>query len=119
MSLKKHVRNLLVLFYSSKCWPSQGRRQETSLALAGGLIRIGFSEEEAEKFIEAVTVGAEDKESRDRVKTVIYTARKTGSSPTTRWKLLSELIGQEVVGKVLQWLGKEKQEEKKQYPILI
>ena len=95
----------------AKHWPPQGTRQETALALAGGLIRLGWAEEEAENFIEAVTVGAQDEESRDRIKTVIYTARK--KSPTTGWRRLSELIGEEVVNKVLQWIGERDEKQKK------
>ncbi|ABB16095.1 DNA repair protein RadA domain protein [Carboxydothermus hydrogenoformans Z-2901] len=112
--LEKACSKLASAVLIAKHWPSQGTRQDTALALAGGLIRLGFGEEEAERFIEAVTVGAGDEESRDRVKTVVYTARKTGNSPTTGWKRLSELISEEVVNKVLQWLGVEKREEEKQ-----
>ncbi|KXG76613.1 hypothetical protein AN618_15060 [Fervidicola ferrireducens] len=109
--LEKACSRLASAVLLAKYWPSQGTRQDTALALAGGLIRLGFNEEEAERFIEAVTVGAGDEESKSRVRTVLYTARKAGSSPTTGWKRLSELVGEEVVSKVLAWLGWKKQEE--------
>jgi RecA-family ATPase/DNA-binding Lrp family transcriptional regulator len=120
--LEKACSRLASAVLLAKNWPSQGTRQDTALALAGGLIRLGFSEEEAENFIEAVTIGAGDEESRDRIKTVLYTARKAGSSPTTGWKRLSELIGNEVVEKVLQWLGAKKEEirqEKTQFELKL
>lgn len=114
--LEKACSRLASAVLLAKYWPSQGTRQDTALALAGGLIRLGFSEEEAERFIEAVTVGAGDEESKSRVRTVLYTARKAGGSPTTGWKRLSELVGEEVVDKVLRWLGGGKREEKQGKP---
>ncbi|SLL40202.1 bifunctional DNA primase/polymerase [Caldicellulosiruptor bescii] len=84
----------------------EGQRQDCALALAGGLLRAGWSEEEAEKFIQAVCLVADDEESKKRIKTVIQTAKKQEENKaTTGWRRLAQLIGNEVVAKVIEWLG--------------
>ena len=90
----------------------KGTRQDTAMALAGALLRSGWSEEETEKFIQVVAGLAGDEETKDRIRAAEYTSRKIGASPTTGWKRLSELLGEEAVRLVIEWLqvGKEKEE---------
>lgn len=86
-------------------WPQKGSRQDAALALAGGLLRAGWPETEAGRFIEAVCEAAGDEETRERVKTVCYTARRleTGAS-VTGWTRLSEILDKPIVGRACEWL---------------
>jgi DNA-binding CsgD family transcriptional regulator len=81
------------------------------MALAGALLRSGWSEEETQKFIEIVAGLAGDEETRDRLRAAEYTAKKFGASPTTGWKRLSELLGEEVIRLVMEWLQVKKEKE--------
>ena len=86
-------------------WPAEGTRQDTALALTGALLRAGWGEEEVKEFILAVAGAAGDEETRKRAETVAYTARKLGTSPTTGWPRLSELLGEDVTKKLRDWLA--------------
>ncbi len=57
-------------------WPARGARQDFALALAGALLRAGWSDDEAAGFIEAVARAVGDDEVRRRASTVAYTARR-------------------------------------------
>lgn len=102
--LKRACAKLAAAVLLALVWP-KGTRKDAALALAGGLLRAGWSEEEARHFIQAVAEGAGDEEARKRAEAVVYTARKAGQSPTTGWPRLAELVGQEVAQKVREWLG--------------
>lgn len=86
-------------------WPKEGTRQETALALAGALLRVGWNEEEVTEFIQAVAEAAGDEEARKRIDTVMHTARKLNNSPTTGWPRLAQLVGEETTRKLQDWLG--------------
>lgn len=86
-------------------WPQEGSRQDAALALAGGLLRGGWSEDETAFFIEAVCATAGDEETRERVRVVCYTHRKLGSGAhATGWPTLAKLIDERVVSRVREWL---------------
>lgn len=95
-------------------WPAQGSRQETALALAGALLRVGWTEEETRQFIEAVAQAVGDEETPKRAETAVYTAKKLGQTPTTGWPRLAELVGEEVTRKLREWLGVQAQQEHQQ-----
>jgi hypothetical protein len=90
----------------ARYWPAQGCRQDAALALSGGLLRGGLSEEEAEEFIEAVATAAGDEEAGMRIKAVASTAQKlAGGEAVKGWPSLAELVGEKVVQQVRGWLG--------------
>lgn len=87
-------------------WPAQGSRQDTALALAGGLLRAGWSEDAAQHFVAAVAYAAGDEEVRMRAKTVCATSRANERErKTTGWPTLAEMVGDKVVERVREWLG--------------
>ncbi|MDQ3816468.1 MAG: AAA family ATPase [Acidobacteriota bacterium] len=87
-------------------WPQEGSRQDAALALAGGLLRAGWSEDEAARFIGAVCEAASDEETRSRVQTVCYTSRKLESGKqATGWPTLADIVDKRVVIRACEWLG--------------
>ena len=96
-----------------KVWPREpGIRQEIALALAGGLLRLGWMQEEVEKLIWEVAQLAGDKEPEKRKTAVKYTNRRLeNGEPATGWPKLAELLGEPIVNQIKKWLGaKEKQD---------
>jgi hypothetical protein len=90
----------------ARYWPSEGCRQDAALALSGGLLRGGFSEQKAEAFMEAVATAAGDEEAGMRVKTVGCTAQKLAAGEAVKgWPSLPEMVGEKVVQQVCGWLG--------------
>lgn len=86
-------------------WPAQGSRHDAALALAGGLLRDGWTETEVVHFIRAVCHVAQDEEVEDRVKAVASSAaRLIADAPTTGWPALAKLIGDKVVSWVVKTL---------------
>lgn len=89
----------------SRHWPSTGSRHNAAMALAGGLLRGGWSIEDAEKFIRAVAVAAGDDEVEDRVRCVTSTQEKLElGKPARGWPYLAEIIEKKVIDKVRRWL---------------
>jgi DNA polymerase I-like protein with 3'-5' exonuclease and polymerase domains len=90
-------------------WPEKGSRDEAAMALAGGLVRAGWSAEEVSRFAEAVAVAAGDEESRTRAGKAGPTAKKQkDGARTTGWPRLGQLLvgdGPEVVRRAREWLG--------------
>ncbi len=86
-------------------WPAQGSRHDASLALAGFLICAGWHEAEAEVFISAVALAANDEEWQSRKKNVLTTASRIATGrPATGTQRLAELTGPDVVGRLRDWL---------------
>jgi D5 N terminal like/Bifunctional DNA primase/polymerase, N-terminal len=91
----------------ARYWPREkGNRHECALALAGMLLRAGFTVEEAERFIGEI---AKIAGNTDEVHTNTVKATKTAMDDgkrVTGWKRLSELLN---VGKPIEnvpsWLG--------------
>ena len=84
-------------------------RHHSSLALAGGLFRAGWSVADAVAMVEAVCAAAGDEECRDRVRAVQDTAdRIKAGGEATGWPSLAKLLGKDgevVVRTVREWLG--------------
>lgn len=86
-------------------WPQQGSRQDAALALAGGLLRAGWREDEAARFIEAVCNVARDEETRSRVRTVVDTAAKLKQGAhVTGWPKLAGIVDKRAVDRAREWL---------------
>ena len=87
-------------------YPNVGSRNDFALALAGALLKSGWSQKRAAGFIEVTAEAAKDEEWRSRVRNVSATAEKIAEGkPVTGVGRLRELVGDEVVGKLRQWLA--------------
>ncbi len=88
-------------------WPPRGSRHEGSLALAGWLLRKGWTEEEAAEFIRAVAEAAGDEEVADRVRSTVTTARRLlEGRPSTGLPRLQGLLGEGVVRRLEEWVAR-------------
>lgn len=86
-------------------WPP-GARHDAALALAGGLLRVGWTKEKAAHFISAVARAAGDPEVADRARAVEDTAKALqAGQAVTGWPKLGEILGDQVSAKVRAWLG--------------
>jgi P4 family phage/plasmid primase-like protien len=93
-------------------WPSpaapdeHGARHHASLALAGGLIRAGWTEMRARHFLENVCIAANDEETRARLQNVSSTVHKRATGEEmTGWPTLAQCVGEKVVQRVCEWLN--------------
>ncbi len=86
-------------------WP-EGSRHDATLALAGGLLRTGWSAEAVETFILAVADAAGDDELEDRRRAIQSTvdAYRTGAR-TVGWPRLGAIIGESTIDQARRWLG--------------
>jgi len=86
-------------------WPN-GSRHFATLALAGMLLRARWVSDEVERFILAVGSAAQDEETSLRLHDVVTTAQRLDTEqPVTGARTLAELIGEDIVAKVCEWLG--------------
>ena len=106
-SLKQKLSELAAASQLTRVWPKQpGTRHEIALALAGGLLRNGWSEEKVQKFIQQLATVAGDEESTQRARSAHSTARAMlADGRTTGWPVLARLLGKPVVERVVSWLG--------------
>jgi DNA polymerase I-like protein with 3'-5' exonuclease and polymerase domains len=106
--LQRATRQVAAAALIARHWPTEGRHF-ASLALAGGLLRAEWSQEQVEVFVRAVADAANDEETRQRVRNVLSTAqRKDGGKNTIGWPRFAELLGRDgdrVVRRVREWLG--------------
>src|SRR5205085_11697672 len=87
-------------------WPQEGSRQDAALALAGGLLRAGWSEDKVQHFIEAVCSVAQDEETRSRVRTAVSTVAKLKQGAhATGWPSLAKIVDKRIVDRVCEWLS--------------
>ncbi len=102
--LQDAVASIAAASLIARHWPD-GSRHDTALALAGTLLRHGWTEEEAVRFVRVVCECAGDEETHARLKNVsttrerLVTGRKATGIPTLR-----RLLGDEVVGRIVEWL---------------
>ena len=98
------VRKLSTASLLARYW-KPGMRQDCAMAVSGILLRAGWEVSEVEHFIEGITIGANDDETHDRVNTVNHTATSLSENkPVTGIPALKQLLPQEVVQKMCQWL---------------
>jgi hypothetical protein len=107
--LQAAVRSVAAGALLARQWPGKNARQAAFLHLAGGLLRGGWSQQPAERFIEALAIVTQDEELHKRVQTVAQTASKLEQDKkVTGWPKLAELLGPSgnaVVQRARQWLG--------------
>jgi Bifunctional DNA primase/polymerase, N-terminal. len=90
---------------TSRYW-QQGKRHNQSLALAGVLLRAGWSVQDAEHFITAAARVAGDEELADRQQAVHDTAeRLSNGGAATGIPRLTELFPKDVAQCIVKWLG--------------
>ena len=81
-------------------------RHDAAMALAGMLLRAGWTEADAKTFIESLATAAGDDEVHDRVRTVADTAQRLAAGlEATGAPKLAELMGDDIVKAVKKWLG--------------
>jgi len=89
----------------SRYW-AVGERHLLAMALAGGLLRSGWSAEDAEGFIRVVAEISGDDEVPDRVRAVADTKKKLDASEaTTGWNELGKRTHPRVPGAIREWLN--------------
>jgi DNA polymerase I-like protein with 3'-5' exonuclease and polymerase domains len=90
-------------------WPGKGVRHELALALAGGLLRAGWSVEKAQRFLTAVYEAAQTGDVETKLRAVEDTAEKIAAGENvTGWPTVAEDLrgdGKKVVAMVCRWLG--------------
>lgn len=105
--LRQGVARLAAAALLARHWPAEGSRNNAALALAGGLLRGGWSGNETAQFVEAVAEAAGDEEAEARALAARGTAKKLSAEPDselTGWPTLADMIGNEVVRRVRGWL---------------
>jgi hypothetical protein len=109
--LHKAVADLSAAALLARYWPGpeSRKRQDTAMALTGGLLRAGWSPQLTTTFLDAVCVAAGDPDARQRVSVVAPAAVRLANQETlVGWPRLVELLGDKgdkIVGKVREWLG--------------
>ena len=87
-------------------WPKEpGSRHDIANALAGMLIRSGWSEEDTAHFVRSVAAAASDEEASERARAAVATARALADGRrATGTPTLTSLLDQCVVDRVRDWL---------------
>lgn len=100
------VARLAAAALLARHWPATGGRHDAALALAGALLRSGAGVDEVANFVRTVATAAGDDEAEDRVRAVYDTAEQIqAGGAATGLPRLVELLGKEVGGKLVRWLG--------------
>jgi DNA polymerase I-like protein with 3'-5' exonuclease and polymerase domains len=90
-------------------WPAKGCRHELALALAGGLLRAGWTVGKAQDFLRAVYEAAQTGDIEAKLRAVEDTADKIADGEiVTGWTRVAEDLrgdGKKVVAMVSRWLG--------------
>lgn len=102
------ARSLAAAALLAKHWPPEGARNQAALALAGVLIRGGWSPSKAGDFIQWVADAADDEEAEQRARCAWSTEERLDSGGTaTGIPALIQIVGEVVVEKLLSWLKLE------------
>ena len=107
-TLRQAVARVAAGALLARHWPAQGGRHDAALALAGALLRGGWSDDEVASFIRDVARVAGDEESQERAAGVRTTARRLANEgQATGLPTLAGLLpdGAAVVDKLREWLG--------------
>jgi putative DNA primase/helicase len=82
------------------------------MALSGMLLRADWTEKATKKFVQAVATAAHDDEAESRTKDVVSTDRRLAEQKhVTGTPTLAELIGDDVVEKVCEWLDLKRENQ--------
>ncbi|MBF0340084.1 MAG: bifunctional DNA primase/polymerase [Magnetococcales bacterium] len=102
------VTMLAIASTLARVWPHNGShcRNDLSLAVAGGLIRAGYTVDEVKLIIGKAAAYANDDEVESRIASVELTAKKINAGhPATGWPKASGLIGEEMVKILMKLAG--------------
>lgn len=105
-ALAMRVRVLAAASLLSRYWPGSGGRHDATLALAGGMLRSGWTERNTTYFVAELGASVDPGvDRRDRELAVASTARRLEQgAETAGWRTLSDLINAPVVAQVREWL---------------
>jgi putative DNA primase/helicase len=105
--LFRSVQLLAAASIISKAYPDgRSNRHDIALALSGGMLRNGYSEDEVEKVIFAVAEYRKDEEASSRLSDVRTTSARIDAGETvTGFPKLVELIGKDPVDSLCKALG--------------
>lgn len=110
--LLTHVKALAAATLLAKHWPASGGRHDATLALAGGMLRSGWSEKNVAYFVcevgEAVDPGVDRSDRTAAVKSTAALLAK--DRKISGWPTLARDLGEAVVEKVREWLDLEDDE---------
>jgi len=103
--LRHYVAQLAACTLLARHWPSTGSRHDASLALAGALLRHGFTTDAATVFVTAAARVAGDPEITDREHAVRDTAAALRKGDkVTGIPTLVDLFGDRVIDRFCTWL---------------
>lgn len=103
--LQDKVARLAAAALLVRHWPKKGSRQDTAMALAGGLAKAGWEKADIRHFMLEVAKAAGDEEATQRVRCVDRTTDRTqADDPVTGWPRLRDLVGGQVVDRLRKWL---------------
>lgn len=110
--LQVRVRIIAAAALLVRYWPPSGQRHDATLALAGGLLRSGWSERNAAVFVTAVGATVDPGVDRaDREAAVSSTAeRLEQDAETSGWRKLGDFVGTMAVNQVREWLDLTEEE---------
>lgn len=103
--LRKRVSTLAACSLLARHWPSQGSRHYLALALAGGLLRSGWSLQDTERFITVAARAAGDEEWMLRARDVRDTAASLdAATEVTGWPSAVDILGAGLVDRLRHFL---------------
>jgi len=107
--LQPAVVNLAIASVLARHWPEVGSRDEAAMAVAGMLLRLGFTEDVVQRIIESAAAVANDDEPAKRGEVVARTAAKMAAGePVTGAAKLADLLvgdGTAVVALLERWVA--------------
>ena len=102
--LSRSVGQVAAVALLARYW-RQGLRHNATLALAGMLLRSGWSEESVEQFVLAICSAAHDEEVDSRLQDIRSTAKRIeDDEPATGAPTLAGIFDEVIVAKVREWL---------------
>lgn len=102
--LSQNVARVASAALLARYWPSN-QRHFAALALSGMLLHGGWTQHAAEKLVMAVAIASGDEEADARVSDVSDTAKRFAEGkPVTGAPTLAEIIGDDIVAAVREWL---------------
>jgi hypothetical protein len=117
VALYTAVATLASIVVIARYWPNRGSRQDASLALAGALFRIGWTDDRVAIFLRSVAEVAGDEETLKRMAAAHYTRQRiTHGQSTTGWVRLKALVGAEAIQRIRLWLTPELRQKHRNAP---
>jgi DNA polymerase I-like protein with 3'-5' exonuclease and polymerase domains len=93
----------------ARYWPHKGVRHELAVALAGGLLRAGWSDDQAERFLRATYTAAKTGDIGTKLAAIRTTREKLeAGEDVVGWPTVAEILGRHgdaIVNRVRKWLG--------------